>query len=340
MVQAGLSANWLGASASVNIRQAAAQRKSTTIIRYTQRFYSLVWNYQSSVFRPDVRGAQLEAFDVQRAKPPVYVKSIAYGRGFVFFISSNHSVQDLDIAVKASYNAIAAGGSITDQQKAKTILDEADIRYIVLGGRADSAVKVLGADDYGKELRMLMTNGANWSDENPAVPLSYRLNYVDDSVAEVAYATEYNDPASCHDIPFKSPLHVFFDQTNDDKDKDIRAFLRLYVGGTMVLDWSGGKGVRWADPGTSHFEIPILHTFKPRDCTTAKLTVGEMDDSSGWHFKLRILGDLEDGSEKNMVIHSGPSHNGDPTNDNFGYIIGNGRPSGPSSINATLTCAP
>lgn len=87
-------------------------------------------------------------------------------------------------------------------------------------------------------------------------------------------------------------------------------------------------------------DVNLLQPFKLRDCTTGKLAVGELEDNSGWHFKLRILGDLEDGSQKNIVIHSGPPPNRDPINDNFGYIIGGGRPSGPSSVSARLTCAP
>ena len=50
-------------------------------------------------------------------------------------------------------------------------------------------------------------------------------------------------------------------------------------------------------------DVNLLQPFKLRDCTTGKLAVGELEDNSGWHFKLRILGDLEDGSQKNIVIH-------------------------------------
>jgi hypothetical protein len=332
LVKVKVSAGWLGGGVDADLQHQSSHHKSAYVVRFTQAFYSLVWSYPGTIFKPGTTAAALKAATTELAPsyPPVYVKSIVYGRGLVITVSSDQSKDDLKTAIKASLDLGLAGGSGSLDQHSATVLQQSDVHVYALGGGANNAIQLLSGNIVAK-LHDYLSKGSEWSPTNPGVPLSFRADYVDASAAQVSFATQYHGDVERNDLAFTSPLLVTFEQTNDDKDPNIKAFLQISRNGNEIIgSWEGGKHENWEDPGARQFSVPITTPssapYTERDCTTTRFAFGEREDSSGWHFRLKVEGLLTDGTR--VLIHYGPFDSAHPN----GYIIGAGRPSGPPTL--------
>jgi thiol-activated cytolysin len=131
----------------------------------------------------------------------VYVSSVTYGRIFYLLFESNTSSMDLEAAVRGSYSGGAVSADATATAKWKKTIDEASIRAYGLGGNAASAIAAATGWDIATgstavsqhdAIKKFLTEGATFDKDNPGVPISYTIRYLEDgSQVRLALTTEY-----------------------------------------------------------------------------------------------------------------------------------------------------
>jgi len=122
---------------------------------------------------------------------PVYVSTMTYGRMVLYSISSTQSLTELNAALNLNIQAATASGGTDDSASYTKLLKSSEMKFYIVGGAADSALKVL--DGGLKSLNNFIISGANYSKDSPSAPLSYKLSYLKDgSVANIVLSSDYS----------------------------------------------------------------------------------------------------------------------------------------------------
>lgn len=183
--------NW-SASAALSVDK--QDEKSRFLIQFSQEYFTMAFDPPqgaAGVFAPSVTAKDLEPY-AAAGNPPVYVSGVTYGRIFYILFESKASQLDLAAAVKGSYSgpSISANGSVNTTWK-KTI-NESTIKAFGLGGNAEMAINAVTGNDQFEKIREFLTKGANFSSQNPGVPISYTIRHLADaSQVKLALTTEY-----------------------------------------------------------------------------------------------------------------------------------------------------
>ncbi len=156
--------------------------KNRMIARFTQVYYTVDVDLPSS---PRELWNDCPDNNVFRNQVPVIVSTVKYGRSAILSIESSSDIDSLETAVELALKRVDVNADF----KYKQIIDNSSFNLTVLGGNAANAVSISDFDG----LRDYVLNGANYSEDNPAEPLSYKMKFLDDySDAYVILYSKFN----------------------------------------------------------------------------------------------------------------------------------------------------
>lgn len=179
----------VGAPLKIDFEAVNKGEKQVEIVDFKQIYYTANFDAPdkpSDVFAKGVTATDLKRRGVDDQTPPVYVSSVSYGRQmYVKFETTSTNTE-----LKAAINAVIKGATIDPSSEWSRILKNTSVTAVILGGSADGAAKVVtGTID---TLKDLIREGANFTAQSPAVPISYKTTFLkDNAVATVKNNTDY-----------------------------------------------------------------------------------------------------------------------------------------------------
>ena len=177
----------------------------------------------SDVFASGVTVDQLKERGIDEKTPPVYVSSVSYGRQmYVKFETTSKSTE-----LKAAINAVIKGVPIKPDSEWARVLKDTTVTVSIVGGNADGAARVVTGNV--EDLKKLIQEGATFSTQNPAVPISYKTAFLkDNQVATIQSNTDYIETKVTsykngylnlhHKGAYIARYYVYWDEVTYDKD--------------------------------------------------------------------------------------------------------------------------
>jgi thiol-activated cytolysin len=191
-VNANVEGTTWSAAGSLSVK--TDDTKSRYLIEFTQEYYTMAFDPPqgaAGVFAPSVTSKDLEPY-AAAGNPPVYVASVTYGRIFYILFESKSSQKELEAAVSGSYNSGAINATATATASWKKTINESTVKAYGLGGNAEQAIGAVTGTDQFDKIAKFLTTGANFSKDNPGVPISYTIRHLTDaSQVKLALTTEY-----------------------------------------------------------------------------------------------------------------------------------------------------
>ena len=200
--------------------------KQIEVVDFKQVYYTANFDAPknpSDVFAPGVTVDQLKARGIDENTPPVYVSSVSYGRQmYVKFETTSKSTE-----LKAAINAVIKGVPIKPESEWARVLKNTTVTVSIVGGNADGAARVVTGTV--EDLKKLIQEGATFSTQNPAVPISYKTAFLkDNQVATIQSNTDYIETKVTsykngylnlhHKGAYIARYYVYWDEVTYDKD--------------------------------------------------------------------------------------------------------------------------
>ena len=200
--------------------------KQIEVVDFKQVYYTANFDAPknpSDVFAPGVTVDQLKARGIDENTPPVYVSSVSYGRQmYVKFETTSKSTE-----LKAAINAVSKGVPIKPESEWARVLKNTTVTVSIVGGNADGAARVVTGTV--EDLKKLIQEGATFSTQNPAVPISYKTAFLkDNQVATIQSNTDYIETKVTsykngylnlqHKGAYIARYYVYWDEVTYDKD--------------------------------------------------------------------------------------------------------------------------
>lgn len=200
--------------------------KQIEVVDFKQIYYTANFDAPknpSDVFAPGVTVDQLKARGIDETTPPVYVSSVSYGRQmYVKFETTSKSTE-----LKAAIDAVIKGVPIKAESEWARVLKNTTVTVSIVGGNADGAARVVTGNV--EDLKKLIQEGATFSTQNPAVPISYKTAFLkDNQVATIQSNTDYIETKVTsykngylnlhHKGAYIARYYVYWDEVTYDKD--------------------------------------------------------------------------------------------------------------------------
>lgn len=187
----GLSASYMGTTIKSSLSAEVSAETRTVTAYFIQRMFTasmVLPQHPEGVFSEAFTEAMLEQEQesgrMGQDNLPVFISSIAYGRIMMFSFTSSSTEAKINATLSALYNGGEFGGELS--QELKTVLENAEIRVVTVGGDAEHALSLIRENNLGA----FFTSDAPLT---TARPISYTIRNLDDNViARVAETTEYN----------------------------------------------------------------------------------------------------------------------------------------------------
>jgi thiol-activated cytolysin len=164
-------------------------QRSHAVVKFVQEFYTVDIvppSNPSDFFGRGVTLAEVQSkFD--DGNPPMYVKSVTYGRVIYFFVESSFSSSELEAALNLSFNG-NTDVTVTGDLKASDIVSQSTVRALIVGGDAQAATEAI--QDGLEGIERLKVEGATFSPENPGLPIAYQLAYVSDNAQASTFLSQ------------------------------------------------------------------------------------------------------------------------------------------------------
>lgn len=137
-------------------------------------------NFEGVIDYPDDGNIFANNNNLSRFPNAVYINSITYGRMAIISIESDASYNEVKSAFKIALNQKKVNGTISMDAQAKKLLEEAEIRIWIRGGKGADVVKTVAGFD---EFTNFIVNGGTFTKDVPGQPIFCTLNRVDDNSA-------------------------------------------------------------------------------------------------------------------------------------------------------------
>lgn len=137
-------------------------------------------NFDGVIDYPDDGNIFANNNNLSRFPNAVYINSITYGRMAIISIESDASYNEVKSAFKIALNQKKVNGTISMDAQAKKLLEEAEIRIWIRGGKGADVVKTVAGFD---EFTNFIVNGGTFTKDVPGQPIFCTLNRVDDNSA-------------------------------------------------------------------------------------------------------------------------------------------------------------
>lgn len=190
-LKAKFGADFEKAGAPLKIDFEAVQKgeKQIEVVNFKQIYYTATFDAPTNpaaVFDKSVTPEDLKQRGVDSQTPPVYVSNVSYGRQiYVKFESTSKSTE-----LKAAINAVIKGATIAPNSEWSRLLKNTSVTAVIVGGNASGAAKVVTGTV--ENLKDLIREGANFSAQSPAVPISYKTAFLKDNAqATFQNSTDY-----------------------------------------------------------------------------------------------------------------------------------------------------
>jgi hypothetical protein len=188
---AGHEASYMGSTIKSSLSAEVSAETRTVTAYYIQRMFTasmVLPQHPEDVFSEAFTEAMLqreqESGRMGPDNPPVFVSSVAYGRIMMFSFTSTSSEAKINATLSALYNGGEFGGEIDTELQ--TVLDNAEIRVVTVGGDAEHALDLIRENNLGA----FFTSDAPLT---TARPISYTIRSLTDNViARVSETTEYD----------------------------------------------------------------------------------------------------------------------------------------------------
>lgn len=216
----------VGVNLKIDFEAVNKGEKQVEVVDFKQIYYTANFDAPknpSDVFAPEVTVDQLKARGIDDKTPPVYVSSVSYGRQmYVKFETTSKSTE-----LKAAINAVIKGVPIKPESEWARVLKNTTVTVSIVGGNADGAARVVTGTV--EDLKKLIQEGATFSTQNPAVPISYKTAFLkDNQVATIQSNTDYIETKVTsykngylnlqHKGAYIARYYVYWDEVTYDKD--------------------------------------------------------------------------------------------------------------------------
>ena len=216
----------VGVNLKIDFEAVNKGEKQVEVVDFKQIYYTANFDAPknpSDVFAPGVTVEQLKARGIDEKTPPVYVSSVSYGRQmYVKFETTSKSTE-----LKAAINAVIKGVPIKAESEWARVLKNTTVTVSIVGGNADGAARVVTGTV--EDLKKLIQEGATFSTQNPAVPISYKTAFLkDNQVATIQSNTDYIETKVTsykngylnlqHHGAYIARYYVYWDEVTYDKD--------------------------------------------------------------------------------------------------------------------------
>ena len=216
----------VGVNLKIDFEAVNKGEKQVEVVDFKQIYYTANFDAPknpSDVFAPGVTVDQLKARGIDGKTPPVYVSSVSYGRQmYVKFETTSKSTE-----LKAAINAVIKGVPIKPESEWARVLKNTTVTVSIVGGNADGAARVVTGTV--EDLKKLIQEGATFSTQNPAVPISYKTAFLkDNQVATIQSNTDYIETKVTsykngylklhHKGAYIARYYVYWDEVTYDKD--------------------------------------------------------------------------------------------------------------------------
>ncbi len=216
----------VGVNLKIDFEAVNKGEKQIEVVDFKQVYYTANFDAPknpSDVFASGVTVDQLKARGIDENTPPVYVSSVSYGRQmYVKFETTSKSTE-----LKAAINAVIKGVPIKAESEWARVLKNTTVTVSIVGGNADGAARVVTGTV--EDLKKLIQEGATFSTQNPAVPISYKTAFLkDNQVATIQSNTDYIETKVTsykngylnlqHKGAYIARYYVYWDEVIYDKD--------------------------------------------------------------------------------------------------------------------------
>ena len=216
----------VGVNLKIDFEAVNKGEKQVEVVDFKQIYYTANFDAPknpSDVFAPGVTVDQLKERGIDEKTPPVYVSSVSYGRQmYVKFETTSKSTE-----LKAAINAVIKGVPIKAESEWARVLKNTTVTVSIVGGNADGAARVVTGTV--EDLKKLIQEGATFSTQNPAVPISYKTAFLkDNQVATIQSNTDYIETKVTsykngylnlhHKGAYIARYYVYWDEVTYDKD--------------------------------------------------------------------------------------------------------------------------
>ena len=216
----------VGVNLKIDFEAVNKGEKQIEVVDFKQVYYTANFDAPknpSDVFASGVTVDQLKARGIDENTPPVYVSSVSYGRQmYVKFETTSKSTE-----LKAAINAVIKGVPIKPESEWARVLKNTTVTVSIVGGNADGAARVVTGTV--EDLKKLIQEGATFSTQNPAVPISYKTAFLkDNQVATIQSNTDYIETKVTsykngylnlqHKGAYIARYYVYWDEVTYDKD--------------------------------------------------------------------------------------------------------------------------
>jgi len=198
-LEMGLKVSTLATKVSGDFSLDTNTEKSSVLVKLTQAYYTMSYVKPTSldeVFDPSVTPEQLSTF-IQPDNAATFISSVTYGRIFYMLYESTASAQDMEVALRGSYNAVAGKVSGSVDIESLREYNNLSIKVIAYGGDSQGTLNAVGATfggiDAVDNLKDIVDRLAESSDIAGGLPLSYVVNSLEDpsQVVSTNLATRY-----------------------------------------------------------------------------------------------------------------------------------------------------
>lgn len=216
----------VGVNLKIDFEAVNKGEKQVEVVDFKQIYYTANFDAPknpSDVFALGVTVDQLKTRGIDEKTPPVYVSSVSYGRQmYVKFETTSKSTE-----LKAAINAVIKGVPIKPESEWARVLKNTTVTVSIVGGNADGAARVVTGTV--EDLKKLIQEGATFSTQNPAVPISYKTAFLkDNQVATIQSNTDYIETKVTsykngylnlqHKGAYIARYYVYWDEVTYDKD--------------------------------------------------------------------------------------------------------------------------
>ena len=216
----------VGVNLKIDFEAVNKGEKQVEVVDFKQIYYTANFDAPknpSDVFAPGVTVEQLKDRGIDEKTPPVYVSSVSYGRQmYVKFETTSKSTE-----LKAAIDAVIKGVPIKAESEWARVLKNTTVTVSIVGGNADGAARVVTGNV--EDLKKLIQEGATFSTQNPAVPISYKTAFLkDNQVATIQSNTDYIETKVTsykngylnlhHKGAYIARYYVYWDEVTYDKD--------------------------------------------------------------------------------------------------------------------------
>ena len=216
----------VGVNLKIDFEAVNKGEKQIEVVDFKQIYYTANFDAPknpSDVFAPGVTVDQLKERGIDENTPPVYVSSVSYGRQmYVKFETTSKSTE-----LKAAINAVIKGVPIKAESEWARVLKNTTVTVSIVGGNADGAARVVTGTV--EDLKKLIQEGATFSTQNSAVPISYKTAFLkDNQVATIQSNTDYIETKVTsykngylnlqHKGAYIARYYVYWDEVTYDKD--------------------------------------------------------------------------------------------------------------------------